>query len=69
MPQHIWRGSNKYRVCEECLAPQVRQQNTWMPEISPICPGDPDHDDRRNPRRRPNAPSGDGAPTRVPEMA
>ena len=68
MPQHIWRGDQKtHRVCEVCLAPQVRERGEWMPALSPICPGDNEDDGARGrPRRRPNAPT---SSPRVLELA
>jgi hypothetical protein len=58
MPQHLWSGFSIARACEVCFAHQVKCRGEWSPQISPICPGDPDDAPRRVTRRRPLAPAG-----------
>ncbi len=61
MPQHLWEGSQRFRICEVCLTCQTRTGDRWAPECSSICPGDDDDDGaRRGPRRRRPDPGGRG---------
>jgi hypothetical protein len=70
MPQHLWCETERSRrTCEVCEVRQAMGQDDWSPQVSAICPGDPDEGGRRGSRPRPNAPSGGRAPIRTLEMA
>ncbi len=42
MPQHLWRQTRRGRICEVCCLAQLNLNEEWMPDVSPICAGDPD---------------------------
>jgi len=65
MPQHLWEGGPRFRICEVCNQWQIGEGTAWTPERGSICPGDPDDAPPRVSRRRPLAPSGG---TRVREL-
>ncbi len=69
MAQHLWlRASPLWRACEVCLAIQCDSGGAWLPDVNPICPGDPHGDGRHGLRGRPRAPT-DAAPPRALEEA
>lgn len=64
MPQHLWHVVRtehwRIRVCEVCEARQITGGDpapVW-PQVSLICPGDPEDGGRRARRRPPIAPAG-----------
>jgi hypothetical protein len=71
MAQHLWHELTGrlggLRLCEVCATWQAGLSGDWKPEVSSICPGDPDDGGKRRVRPLPHAPSGN--PIRVLEDA
>lgn len=68
MPQHLWHGTPSFRLCEVCEAVQTARRGEWLPDIGPICPGDPDDGDRWRRRGRPPKPDAPAASPKVLEL-
>ena len=48
MPQHIWQTRGPRRICDACDVVQTKRTVDWLPEVSPICPGNGRDSRRRN---------------------
>ncbi len=52
MPQHLRQKTGPFRRWEVCEAYQVKQDGTYRPPVSTICPGYDDDDGARGRRRK-----------------